>query len=312
MAFDRGDGSTGTGGTSVLTVDRGGTGADNAADARTNLGIDNFVLADGAVTTAKLADTAVTEGKLFNSAVTASKIANGAITDIKLATDSVTNTKIGTNAVTETKIANDSITTAKILDSNVTTAKINNLAVTADKIADTTVTAGKLATTLDLSSKTVTLGTVPFADGTALLPSVTNTDDLNTGVFFPAADTVGISTGGVEQFRIASDGQLSVVVPSGSTLYPSYTARAWVNFNGGGTIETRASGNVSSIADLGTGSYRVNFTTAMPDANFAAVLGDDYYGETQSDSYTTSKVDVYVYNQGTLVDAATVVLSVFR
>ena len=49
---------------------------------------------------------------------------------------------------------------------------------------------------------------------------------------------------------------------------PIYACRAWVNFNGTGTVAIRASGNVSSIADNGTGDYTVNFTTAMPDANY--------------------------------------------
>ena len=52
---------------------------------------------------------------------------------------------------------------------------------------------------------------------------------------------------------------------------PIYGARAWVNFNGTGTVAIRASGNVSSITDNGTGDYTVNFTTAMPDANYAVV-----------------------------------------
>ena len=47
--------------------------------------------------------------------------------------------------------------------------------------------------------------------------------------------------------------------------------RAWVNFNGTGTVAIRASFNVSSITDNGTGAYTVNFTTAMPDANFSCV-----------------------------------------
>ena len=50
-----------------------------------------------------------------------------------------------------------------------------------------------------------------------------------------------------------------------------YMARAWVNFNGTGTVAIRASGNVSSITDNGTGDYTANFTTAMPDANYASV-----------------------------------------
>jgi hypothetical protein len=44
--------------------------------------------------------------------------------------------------------------------------------------------------------------------------------------------------------------------------------KAWVNFNGTGTVAIRAAFNVSSITDNGTGDYTVNFTTAMPDANY--------------------------------------------
>ena len=52
---------------------------------------------------------------------------------------------------------------------------------------------------------------------------------------------------------------------------PLYMCRAWVNFNGTGTVAIRASGNVSSITDRGTGLYTLNFTTAMPDANYSGV-----------------------------------------
>ena len=51
-------------------------------------------------------------------------------------------------------------------------------------------------------------------------------------------------------------------------------AKAWVNFNGTGTVAIRASFNVSSITDNGTGDYTVNFTTALADANYSfAVSG---------------------------------------
>ena len=55
---------------------------------------------------------------------------------------------------------------------------------------------------------------------------------------------------------------------------PIYACRAWVNFDGTGTVAIRASGNVSSITDNGVGDYTVNFTTAMPDTNYAVVLGN--------------------------------------
>ena len=54
--------------------------------------------------------------------------------------------------------------------------------------------------------------------------------------------------------------------------YPAYQCRAWVNFNGTGTPAIRASGNVSSITDNGTGDYTINFTTAMPDTNYCNVF----------------------------------------
>lgn len=52
----------------------------------------------------------------------------------------------------------------------------------------------------------------------------------------------------------------------------AFGCRAWVNFNGTGTVAIRASGNVSSITDNGTGDYTVNFTTNMPDANYAPMV----------------------------------------
>jgi hypothetical protein len=62
-------------------------------------------------------------------------------------------------------------------------------------------------------------------------------------------------------------------------LTPANTAgqlcKAWVNFNGTGTVAIRASYNVSSITDNGVGDYTVNFTTAMVDANYASVSACD-------------------------------------
>lgn len=56
---------------------------------------------------------------------------------------------------------------------------------------------------------------------------------------------------------------------------PIYGVRAWVNFDGttntGGNCTIRGSANVSSVADNGTGDYTINFTSAMPDANYALV-----------------------------------------
>jgi hypothetical protein len=58
---------------------------------------------------------------------------------------------------------------------------------------------------------------------------------------------------------------------------PIYAARAWVNFNGTGTVAIRASGNVSSITDYGTGGYGVNFTTAMADINYTKNVSCSFF-----------------------------------
>jgi hypothetical protein len=50
------------------------------------------------------------------------------------------------------------------------------------------------------------------------------------------------------------------------------TAKAWVNFNGTGTVAIRRAFNVSSITDNGTGFWAVNLLTAMPDANYAIAV----------------------------------------
>ena len=90
------------------------------------------------------------------------------------------------------------------------------------------------------------------------------TDGIENGAVVPA----DLSTGGPSW---DSSGNLSFNSGFGSTAV-AYGCRAWVNFNGTGTVAIRASGNVSSITDNGTGDYTVNFTTAMPDANYSGVV----------------------------------------
>jgi len=104
-------------------------------------------------------------------------------------------------------------------------------------------------------------------DGTAATPAIRGTDT-NTGIFFPAADTIAFSEGGTEQMRLNAAGDLQMNSGYGSVA-TAYGCRAWVNFNGTGTVAIRASGNVSSITDNGSCNYTVNFTTAMPDVNYA-------------------------------------------
>ena len=59
------------------------------------------------------------------------------------------------------------------------------------------------------------------------------------------------------------------------TMGANFRVRAWVHFNGTGTVAIKKSGNVSSITDLGTGLYQVNFTSNLPDADYTAVIGGE-------------------------------------
>jgi len=113
---------------------------------------------------------------------------------------------------------------------------------------------------------------------------------------------------------IANQGN-TASVPSETVINGS--AKAWVNFNGTGTVAIRASFNVSSITDNGTGDYTVNFTTAMPDASYAgmgAASDDGGYLSGRADAFRLSssfrvatKTDAGVY-----ADYAGVYVAIFR
>lgn len=74
-------------------------------------------------------------------------------------------------------------------------------------------------------------------------------------------------TAGTDVAKFTSAGLFQFNSGYGSVA-TAYGCRAWVNFNGTGVVAIRGSGNVSSITDNGVGVYTVNFTTAMPDANY--------------------------------------------
>ena len=83
---------------------------------------------------------------------------------------------------------------------------------------------------------------------------------------------------------IAGTTTLNLPASSGTILDDASVGvcRAWVNFNGTGTVAIRASFNVSSITDNGVGDYTVNFATAMPDANYNVCLGQVGYWNTNT------------------------------
>ncbi len=71
----------------------------------------------------------------------------------------------------------------------------------------------------------------------------------------------------------------------GTKLSGINDAKAWVNFNGTGTVAIRASFNVTSITDNGTGDYTVNFTNAFADTNYI-FTGNPNYGNTGARNFT--------------------------
>jgi hypothetical protein len=89
---------------------------------------------------------------------------------------------------------------------------------------------------------------------------------------------------------VTIDGSAGITTNAGGSVNPStnveginYSCRAWVNFNGTGTVAIRASGNISSVADNGTGSYTVNIDVDMPDADYAVTIAtsrSDFIGGT--------------------------------
>lgn len=81
----------------------------------------------------------------------------------------------------------------------------------------------------------------------------------------------GIVAGAASQAEQEAGSSTTVYVSPGRQQFHPSAAKAWVNFNGTGTVAIRRAYNVTSITDNGVGDYTINFTTAMSDANYAVV-----------------------------------------
>jgi hypothetical protein len=135
------------------------------------------------------------------------------------------------------------------------------------------------------------------------------------------ADTTGIIT-------LQNNGTNAVTVDSGNLQFNSgygsvataYGCRAWVNFNGTGTVAIRGSGNVSSITDRGTGEYTINFTTAMPDANYCGVASATVGGASNSNrdsavgpaNTSSAYCNSWVADSGSFIDVDVICATIFR
>ena len=159
------------------------------------------------------------------------------------------------------------------------------------------------------------------AGGTGIFTIASPSSNTNRTLTLPdATGTIQVSGTAISGTTGSFSGDLSFNSGYGSVAI-AYGCRAWVNFNGTGTVAIRASGNVTSITDNGTGDYTVNFTTAMPDANYSfigtagrgASNADILVNENVSVVPTTSAVRFGTTNGvGTLTDSSYVNIAVFR
>ena len=149
----------------------------------------------------------------------------------------------------------------------------------------------------------------------------------NTEVVLPESGTVATTAdlnsalAGKANTIVANDSQIKTALNATGTA-PIYACRAWVNFNGTGTVAIRASGNVSSITDNGSGNYTVNFITPMVDVNYSFPNGSyevspvlglflGIYAKTVSSiSFNTHVVGSTGYNSS--YDSTEITLSIIR
>jgi len=154
----------------------------------------------------------------------------------------------------------------------------------------------------------------PALTGTPTAPTPTagdNTTQIATTEFVNSeiAGDVGVANSSLVKTALNASGSA-----------PIYACRAWVNFNGTGTVAIRASGNVSSITDNGTGDYTVNFTTAMQDTNYSCVsaMGNPGDGGRQwsgpvNDTFQQSSIRIFnMAGDGGRNDGTYELVAIFR
>jgi len=147
------------------------------------------------------------------------------------------------------------------------------------------------------------------ASGTGSRIRFINSTDANSDT--NGASIASIRTGNDNDLTFETENAERMRITSDGRGLSQFTAKAWVNFNGTGTVAIRDSHNVSSITDNGVGQYRTNFANTMTNANysftaisyqnirwatqntsFAEVINAPYYGATHTDA---SNVNVNVF-----------------
>lgn len=210
-----------------------------------------------------------------NSTITTGTITTGVIPTLTSSTATFGTTTSTAATITSGTVTNLASTTGTIATLNSTTGTIGTLNSTTGTIAtlnSTTGTIGNLSTTLagdlTISQGTATLGTTGVTAGTYGTNTAAVTLTLDAKGRITTVSTSEISTtpadGSITYAKLSTSGTESDNVAK-------RTAKAWVNFNGTGTVAIRDDFNVSSITDNGTGDYTVNFSTAMANSNYSFV-----------------------------------------
>jgi hypothetical protein len=106
-------------------------------------------------------------------------------------------------------------------------------------------------------------GTAISTDTSGTLNIVTGSGSGANAITIDASQNVAMSAGQTIAGNLTVTGSIT-----GGSISVANSLKAWVNFNGTGTVAIRGSNNVTSITDGGIGVYTVNFTTAMTDANY--------------------------------------------
>ena len=154
------------------------------------------------------------------------------------------------------------------------------------------------------------------ADNIGILRFLNNAGTYRHGIGLWSDDSLNFQNAStLNLFNIAQNGQLSAVVSGGSTLYPGYLCRAWVNFDGtlNGTIDPRGSGNISSVVKNSTGNYTISIDIDMPDANYSVVsttIGSRIVGINTRNAGNLSITTVNIIPA--VVDTDYIGISVFR
>lgn len=185
----------------------------------------------------------------------------------------------------------------------------NNLYNVTTSNANTAV--GNTSVTFTSNTGTINVGMVVYGAGFGYGTTVTSVVNANTIVLSTAAANTSTNT------------RLSFVEPNklvtADDVAPGL-CKAWVNFNGTGTVAIRAAFNVSSITDNGTGEYTINFTQAMPDTNYSVSAGARPVGNAGcvvltpevTNTTTAYRISTRPDPQAAGIDAAFVNFQVFR